>query len=322
MIVNPGRSIAGGLAWSALCLALSAVAALPLAVERGRGEPAWGVWAVVAGSSAGAALAVCVAGGRRWGGRRQGAVLIASTSLALLVPLVSLHTVNPMAGAVALVLAAWVAVLADWGFVAARGVWVPLMLLVAGAFDPTVVLWPIGRLWAAATTGRGTRIAVLWLATAMAGAIGAGVWHGTEGISPGMLDIYARHRALSLVLPIVFVGLIGVMGDREPGPRRDRSQGQAGRAWAAVSLVGLLLAAAGVPVSVALVALGLWWIMPAGVEMLLPGRDEREVAPRGGLSLGGLVVGLGILLSWPAGRGLADAGWLAIYVLTTTAGGP
>lgn len=178
--------------------------------------------------------------------------------------------------------------------------------------DVSGLLWPLGALCSG--LGRdGRRVWCISLLIAGAAGIAAGRVMGLPSVTSHSYGgvAYALHRDLLVCLPVVLLGAAGLA--------RFRPGGLGGGAWvlsgyAAAGLTALLPAVLGLPLSVPLVVLGGWWVVPFGLADLadlVVGRRERP--PVAGL-VGMLVVLAVLALSWPGVRAWLNAGWLAAAI--------
>ncbi len=227
--------------------------------------------AAVAGLMTASALLVGV-GTCRWNGRRPeartGALIV--VAFALLVPLAAETQAQAVRGAAALTAACLAAVLLERPAARAR-FWAVPAVAVACGLDATAVILPAAALATLPTSDRsGKTLRVLLPAAGLAGL--ATAWAAGWPMVPARSaqQAYAAHRDLAVLLPLVTVALAGWL-DGAAG--RDAAPGRPGdpafrRAWGAASLAVAGLIAAGLDAGVSMACLGLWWLVPAGLDRL------------------------------------------------------
>jgi len=193
-----------------------------------------------------------------------------------------------------------------------------LMTAIACALDATALIWPIGCVWSGLARRQGDKNAWVLLVAGMAGMFIA--WLLGYPVLTGYRmqgAIYALHREVVILMPIVVLGLAGITrlrGRRTEGTR-NRTDGYL-LGWVVTGMCVLLLAVLGCPVNVRLCVLGLWWLMPIGLaelaQMLTSDVRRRSVVRRIGILLSAVLV----VLSVAGMCGWRDGVLLTLYLLT------
>ena len=274
---------------------LAVPAAVPAVLLHNRGDLDPSAWISAVLCAWGASLCLLVS---EKNGSPQGSLWAGLTALtvAAWAPLAATSAAQPLRADLAFLAAASAVALSrgTWNGVRFCGAFV--LAVSACALDATALVWPIGAAWSAWTLRRDRPAVSILLLSSLAAVAAVAAAHrpifSTSQILGGGYDI---HRDTIVLLPVIFLGLIGLLN----GPRRHASLMDTWwlPGWAAVTLLSLLLIVATVPLDSRLVVLAMWWLMPCGCAELaglarMSGRSSR-VARGVALLLIVLVAGLG-----------------------------